>query len=313
MRILITGGSGFVGGRIASFFGDRQKHKIVIGTRQENFRAEQQYAETRFMNWDSTTNLKNACAGIDLIIHTAGLNAGDSAKSPETAYLVNSIYTARLLEAARTSNVKRFIYLSTAHVYNGTMSGEITEETPCKNVHPYAASHRAGEDLVQYYTSKFPAQTVILRLSNGFGPPASVYTPCWKLVINDLCRQIFETGRMQIRSSGLQKRDFIPLTSVCETIGFLSDLNSVPGQSTIYNLSSGVSYSLREMANLIQSRCQSLYQMHPALEIMEPDAVAEQKKLEIRNDKLRTLYSEWKPDTQAEIDSLLAFCRKNFA
>ena len=77
------------------------------------------------------------------------MNAQNCVTDPVAALEVNAVATARLLQAAIRQGAKRFIYLSTAHVYGSSLSGVITEETCPASLCPYAASHRAGEDVVR--------------------------------------------------------------------------------------------------------------------------------------------------------------------
>ena len=73
------------------------------------------------------------------------MNSQDCANDPVAALEFNGVATTRLVSAALSSGVKKFIYLSTAHIYSSPLVGKISEETYPKNFHPYATSHLAGE------------------------------------------------------------------------------------------------------------------------------------------------------------------------
>jgi len=129
MKILITGASGYLGGRISSFFSSMSKYEIILASRRavkipNNFKN----IKVIQINWKDEESISNACKNIDVIIHTAGMNAQDCYINPKEANNVNGIYTARLVENAILNKVKKIIYFSTAHVYNSPLKGIITEE-----------------------------------------------------------------------------------------------------------------------------------------------------------------------------------------
>jgi UDP-glucose 4-epimerase len=144
MRILVIGGFGFVGGRVAKHL-HRAGYSIVLGTRQAYSSPEWlRQAEVVQLHWHDAAALERSCRGVDVVIHAAGMNAQDCAADPVSALEFNGLATARLLAAAIRAGVQRFIYLSTAHVYASPLVGTITENTCPRNLHPYATSHLGG-------------------------------------------------------------------------------------------------------------------------------------------------------------------------
>ena len=147
LRILITGGFGFVGGRLAVHL-NQAGHQIILGSRSlKKIPSWLQKAEVTEVLWHSDNSLESICKNIDIIIQAAGMNANDSAKDPIGALHSNGVATLRLLTAACRAGVKRFVYLSTAHIYADPLVGVISENTCPKNLHPYATSHFAGEQI----------------------------------------------------------------------------------------------------------------------------------------------------------------------
>ena len=106
------------------------------------------------------------------------MNSKECASDPISALLVNGVDTARLVKAASRTNVKKFIYLSTAYVYSSPLDGVITEQTCLKNIHPYATSHLAGEQSVLLANQNQQLERVVFRLSNAFGAPVHKETNC---------------------------------------------------------------------------------------------------------------------------------------
>ena len=193
MQILITGGFGYLGGRLASHL-LHQGFKVFLGTRKSVKSVKEPLAETIpvQMEWANTFSLESATSGIDTVIHAAGMESLACSANPTKALEVNGLNTAMMVKAAVANGVKRFIYISTAHVYRSPMIGDIDETTPTTNLHPYATSKLSGEKVVLYANQIGKIQGVVLRLSNGSGHPVFPDTECWHLILNDLCRQAIE-------------------------------------------------------------------------------------------------------------------------
>lgn len=238
------------------------------------------------MNWSDRGALAAVCTGIDVIIHASGMNAQDSVTSPSEALAFNGLATAHLLDAGCKTRVKRFIYLSTAHVYGSPLEGTITEETCASNLHPYATSHLAGESVVLYATQRAQIEGIVLRLSNAFGAPAHTEANCWMLLVNDLCRQAVNLRSMTLRSTGLQFRDFITLQDLSRVVAHMIDLSNKRIGNGLFNVGSGKSLRVIDMVELIQTRCTEVLGYTP--EIIRPRATESEQgcRLDYRIDKL---------------------------
>ena len=256
MNILITGGLGYIGGRIANYLKEKAPDShIFLATRERNRRLPSwadKFAvlQMNLLDEDSIANcLENR--DIDVIIHLAALNEIDSIKNPELALEVNTKGTYKLLNIANRKKINRFVYFSTFHVYGETSGSVITEETPTSPFHPYAITHRAAEDLVSFFNHYHKMKTLIFRLSNGYGYPMDADINRWTLVFNDLCRQAVTSGRIVLKSSGKQHRDFISLHDVARAVYHF--LFAVPDKwgDGLYNLGGNCSMSILDVAEKI--------------------------------------------------------------
>jgi UDP-glucose 4-epimerase len=312
MRILITGGYGFIGGRLAVHLA-KVGHQIILGTRHSIALPDWlPQAEMLQIVWDDESLLERACDGMDIIIHAAGMNAQDCNADPVAALAFNGVATARFVAAASRASVKKFIYLSTAHVYASPLAGVITEETCPRNFHPYATSHLAGEQAVLSVHSRGELQGIVLRLSNAFGVPMHKDVNCWMLLVNDLCKQAVQTRKLALQSSGLQYRDFIGLTEVCSVAEKLVDSVQLE-QAKVFNVGAGESQSVLEMAKLIQQRCTEMLGFTPELQYKQSGADELYPNLIFRTENLNSLGISWKSQTNTEeIDTLLLFCQSSF-
>jgi len=313
MRVLITGGFGFVGGRVAQHLYE-SGHQLILGSRKSRSTpAWVSGAETVETDWGDDQALAAMCARADVVVHAAGMNAQDSACNPADALAFNGVATAHMLYAACRAGVKRFIYLSTAHVYGSPLKGTITEETCPRNLHPYATSHLAGECAVLYATQRKQIDGVVLRLSNAFGAPVHRDVNCWTLLANDLCRQAVETGRMVLHTSGAQLRDFFPMANVCEVVEHFVTMNDVRYFGSPINVGTGYAISVEAMANLIQQRC---------MEVLNCKTDLNRPHIKDGETAPHFIYCTKKLTEQgiapnicmeSEIDRLLQFCLVNFA
>jgi len=312
MRVLITGGFGFVGGRVAQYLRE-SGHKIILCTRENGESPEWlPLSEVKNVNWNNDVELYKVCQGVDVIVHAAGMNAQACAADPVEAFAFNSVATARLVAAAVRAKVKKFIYISTAHVYGSPLTATITEDTCPRNLHPYATSHLAGEYAVQYASHKGEIQGVVLRLSNAFGAPAHKDADCWMLLVNDLCRQALTARRLVLHSSGLQYRDFVPMEQVCRVIGWLLGDDTAKQFAGIFNVGSGVSQTVLEVAQLIQERCKQVFGFEPELQRPAAAAWEHHEPFHYNGKNLKKAGFQSSLDQIGEIDNLLRFCEELF-
>ena len=263
--ILITGGRGYLGGRLAQYFIQHQSMPVILATRRVDQALAHNLQGCRIVDLDlfNKNRLLEICEGVHTVIHLAAMNAQACALSPEQAPIVNGIGTLNLLNAANAAAVKRFIYFSTAHVYGAPLEGDIDETRVPQPLHPYAISHRLAEDYVHQVCSQSEMSGTILRLSNAVGAPIEKEVDCWMLVVNDLARQIILTREMRFRSSGTIQRDFISIRDLCDAV--LSIVSSRADRfKGIYNLGAGT-INLSDLASLIRSRAEHLFDYSPEI------------------------------------------------
>lgn len=313
-KILITGGFGYIGGRLSQFLATQPEDETLLGTRQL-FTPPSWLPQAKVVqiHWSSPDSLEKICGGVDTIVHLAGMNAQDCAASPVHALEFNAVATGRLLQAAIQQGVKRFLYISTAHVYGSPLKGVLTEETCPTNLHPYATSHRAGEDIVRHANHCRQIEGVVVRLSNAYGAPTHKEANCWMLLVNDLCRQAVTNQRMILQSTGLQRRDFIPLTDVCRAIKYLIELSTDRLDNGLFNLGGCWSPTILEMAQLVADRIHGMTGLKPEILRKIDSNIQPSELLDYQIKKLiGTGFSlNDKHTVNQEIDGLVNFCLCN--
>lgn len=312
--ILITGGLGYVGGRLSDYF---RKHQPAWRLRLLTRRSPKDLpAWTR--GWEIVQGeitcpetLPPAVQGVDTVIHLAALNEVESQQNPRLALEVNGVGTENMLAAAQSAGVRRFIYFSTFHVYGPWATGLITEETPTRPVHPYAITHRLAEDFVNRRRYLNQMQTLILRLSNGYGYPMDGSVDRWMLVFNDLCRQAVTNRRIVLRSSGKQQRDFIALSDVARAVEHFLRLPDSAWRDGLFNLGSGQSWSILQVAKLIVAEFEKRFGGSIAIEV-GPDGSpsGSLSKFQYGIEKLRETGFLLHNEMTAEIQETFAVCER---
>lgn len=248
----------------------------------------------------------------DAVIHLAALNEIDCVKYPSEAIRVNIDETRIILENSIARKIDQFIYFSTAHVYGAPLVGSISEDTITRAVHPYSITHRAAEDYIVAATQQKKIQGTVIRLSNAFGAPVSPHVNRWTLLANDLCRQAVEKGKLTLRSNGCQYRDFICITDVEEVIAKMLT-SPKPLSKIIYNLGSGISMRVIDMADMIIQTAVTVLQKNISLDLPADQIPSREPSL---NYSVRRLLDEGYQianDVNLELERLLQFCSENFA
>jgi len=310
MRILITGGFGYLGGRIAQSLVE-QGHQVTLGSRREHEIPDWlPQAEVVKLVWDDMSVLQAACGNSDVVIHAAGMNAQDCTSDPVSAIEFNGVATARLVQASKMAGVIKFIYLSTAHVYRSPLIGEFTEESCPLNIHPYATSHIAGENAVLYGANDEEGFIgVVLRLSNGIGTPTHKDANCWMLAVNDFCRQTVEGGKIEVNAPRWIKRDFVPISLLCRIINTIVSNSEI--ESTIVNVSSSRTVNLQEMTNIIRKHAKLLLDLKVEIIFKNNELEENRSFLSIANSRLKKMIGI-EAELEDEIGQLLLNCQNWF-
>ena len=313
LKILITGGLGYLGGRIAdSLKRNHPESTIILGTSRkisESPNWAKAFSIVQLNTLDSDSIEKAVSNDIHAIIHLAALNEHDSFNDVKSAWETNTLGTQALLSAASQKQILKFIYFSTFHVY-GDCLGEITEDSPTRPYHPYAATHRAAEDMVRFYQRYKNMNTLALRLSNGFGYPMDSEVNRWTLIFNDLCRQAMTSGEMVIKSSVKQHRDFIALHDVAAAVNHFLLINSEKWDDGLFNLGGDCSFSILEVAKIIATVYEKKYGKPVPIQIAGKDNGERHSPVHFNIDKLKKTGFRLTGNMEKEIEQTLSLCEK---
>ena len=171
MKVLVTGGSGFIGSHVVDKLRDKGVGVRIFGMVIPKYRDDIEYYQGSILDRNT---LGFAMNGIDAVMHLAAIaDVEDVFSEPLKAETINVRGTANVLEAARNSKIKKVIYGSTTWVYSETESDNVDETTPLHAPsHFYTATKLAGEYYCQSYSKLYDLDVTILRYGIPYGPRA---------------------------------------------------------------------------------------------------------------------------------------------
>jgi len=236
MRILITGGAGFIGSHFVRHSLEKHpKHDVVIldkltyAGRTENLHDVMD--SVRFIHGDVCLpgDVDKAMDGCNMVFNFAAESHVDRSITGAGAFVNTNVWgTYVLLEAARRHRIERFIQISTDEVYGSCLNGSFTEDDLANPSSPYAASKASADLLALSYVRTYGLPVLITRSSNNFGPYQYPEKVLPLFITNAL-----EGKPLPVYGDGRNIRDWIYVQDNCAAIDFVSQ-KGTPGE--IYNI-----------------------------------------------------------------------------
>jgi nucleoside-diphosphate-sugar epimerase len=278
-RVLITGARGFIGKYLTTALLKQgaQVTGLTIDTGGKD-------DGVTWVKGDITNpaSIKGIGKEADVIFHLAAIsNVDASIRDPMRTLNTNTLGTACLLDEARTGGVKKFVYISSAHVYGVPQYQPIDESHPLVPREPYAASKIASENIVQAYANAYGLECAILRPFNVFGAGQDT-----SFLIPGVIGQALNGGPIKVGNTE-PLRDFLYVEDCIG--GFMTVAERGSG---IYNIGSGVDHSIASVVEKIRDL------VDPGMQILSDESRKRAGKVEIPRmcadiTKLKAL--GWKP------------------
>lgn len=256
VRVLVTGGAGFIGGHTSSRL-VKEGHEVVVldnmsTGREENLSDVTGRGSLELIKGDIRDNglVEKVAQDIDAIVHLAAIiSVPYSVAHPAETNDVNVNGTLNLLMAAQHAEVSKFIYTSTCAVYGEAEYLPIDEKHPKAPASPYAASKLCSEIYCETFHRAHGLNTTILRPFNIYGPRQE-RNPYAGVIVR-FREQLANNRTLTIFGDGKQTRDFVHVFDVVEAICKCLGSDNARGQ--VLNIGSGRSISVESLAKLMSN------------------------------------------------------------
>lgn len=312
-KVLLTGGFGTLGGRIADELAKNPEIKLRIASREKQSPPTwAPNAEVFCVDFENHNSIKQMLDGATHVVHLAALNDYECRADPKNAELVNVEYTRRIIDQACQLENLRIIYLSTIQVYGNNLTGVTTEISPTNPSDAYSKTHLDAERIVEQAHQSKKIDGVRLRSANGFGSPMTPAAKIWQIIANDLCRQAIENKKLTLKSHGLQFRNFIPFTDVCTAVKHLLEMPVQQIGDGLFNLGAKTPLKIFQMAEIIAARCEAVLGFRPPINKPSEMPSVTPASFEYDSKKLLSTGLVLNNNIENEIDALLKNCKTWF-
>ena len=251
MKYLITGGAGFIGSHIARALLEQGADVRVLDNFSSGKRENLMGLDVEVLEGDlrDASIVTRAVQGVEVIFHEAAfVSVPESMEKPQECLDVNVTGTSMLFEAARKAGVGRVVIASSAAVYGDSDAMPLVENTPLKQLSPYAVSKRIDEMYAELFTNQFGLEVAALRYFNVYGPrqrPDSMYAAAVPIFI----RRMLDNKPITVYGDGGQTRDLINVRDVVQANLLASQHPAAPGQ--IFNVCTGVETRILDLLDIL--------------------------------------------------------------
>ncbi|GHP15645.1 UDP-glucose 4-epimerase [Rhodococcus sp. NKCM2511] len=257
MKLLVTGGAGYVGSVCAAVL-DERGHEVVVVDNLSTGNRDAVPAGVTFVEGDIKDVAAEVLTGgdFDAVLHFAAQSlVGESVVSPDKYWSGNVVTSLALLDAIRSSGTPKLVFSSTAATYGEPEKTPITEDDPTRPTNPYGATKLAIDHAITSYAAAYGLAATSLRYFNvagaykGFGENRVVETHLIPLVLQVALGQrekISVFGTDWPTPDGTAVRDYIHVADLAEAHILAVDA-AQPGRHSIYNLGSGTGFSVDEV------------------------------------------------------------------
>jgi UDP-glucose 4-epimerase len=255
MKILVTGGAGFIGRHLVRSL-LKGKNEIII---YENFSNSTQNEikgikknSVKIIKGDLTNFqlLKNSLKDVDNVIHlAANIDILESIKHPEKSHETNVIGSMNLLRASVINGVSGLVGASSAAIYGDPKTIPVNEKTVPNPVSPYGADKLSMEYYIKAFSNTYNLNSVSLRFFNVYGIGQS---NSYAGVITKFMKKIQNNEPLTIFGDGKNTRDYVYIDDLIQ--GIEKSLKKIKGKrGDTYNIASGRSYSVTELSKILLS------------------------------------------------------------
>ncbi len=250
MKVLVTGGAGFIGSHIAEYFAEAGHTVKILDNLATGFlRNVPHYENIEFIQGDicDSSTVEKVVSEMDYVFHEAALvSVPLSCEIPAEAFQINTLGTLEVLQACVKAGVEKFITASSAAVYGNNPILPKREDMYPEPASPYAISKLDGEYLARMFYESHGLRTTCLRYFNVYGPRQDPKSP-YAAVVPIFLERAKAGKDLVIYGDGLQSRDFVHIKDVVR-----ANAESLEhGDGKVHNVAMGKSVTILELAENI--------------------------------------------------------------
>ncbi len=249
MRVLVTGGSGFIGSHIVEHFQGRAEVRVLddlrSGFRRNLAGLQHEFIQASICDREA---VRTAMQGVDFVFHLAAMiSVPESMQIPIECNAINTTGTLIVLEEAARAKVKKLVFSSSAAIYgNNPVTPKIETMVP-EPKSPYAITKLDGEYYCKMFADEGHLQTTCLRYFNVFGPrqdPKSQYAAAVPIFIE----RALKNEPITIHGDGGQTRDFVYVKDIAAANAFFATQSAATG---VFNVGYGRRMAINDLAVMI--------------------------------------------------------------
>jgi UDP-glucose 4-epimerase len=253
MKVIVTGGAGFIGSHLVEYLSSEGHSVKVIDNfstgRKENLEHVRDKIEIIEGDLNTFEDLHNLIKGNDWVFHLAALaDIVPSIQNPEQYFDANVNGTLKLLQACNKQNISKFIYAASSSCYGIPEKYPTPESTPINPQYPYALTKRMGEELVLHWSNVYKIPAISLRFFNVYGPRSRT-SGTYGAVFGVFLAQKLANKPLTIVGDGSQTRDFTFVTDVVDAM-YISAKSKF--KNKVYNVGSGKTISINQIAKILK-------------------------------------------------------------
>ena len=286
MKVLITGGNGFIGKNLTNELLKKNYKVRVFDNKRENKLPKQ----VEFIQGDlrNKEKVNKATKDIDYVFHKAAVAINRSLEFPEESLDINLKGSFNVFESCLKNKVKKIIFSSSASVYGNPEKLPVKEDDKTNPVTPYCISKLASEYLLKFFSER-GLNYVILRYFNVYGKGQNI-DAFYTSVVDNFIKKVLEGESPEIHGKGNQSMDLINVRDVVK-----ADIMTMESKvnNEIFNVGSGKQTTVKELAELILK----ILDKKSEVKYIDREVIASRRQADIS--KIRKMLG-WEPEVKLE-------------
>ena len=253
MRSLVTGGAGFIGSHLVDLL-VKKGHKVTVldnfSTGRKSHLSHHKSKNVKIVKIDISKNnkLDKYFRGVHYVFHLAGIaDIIPSIANPRKYFDSNVVGTINVIQAAKKTKIKKFIYAASASCYGIPKKFPTKENSTIQPMYPYSFSKWQAEELIMHWSRVYNLPAISLRFFNAYGPRSRT-SGTYGAVFGVFLAQKLAKKPLTVVGNGKQTRDFIYVSDLVQVILKASQSNKV---KKIYNVGGGREVTVNKIAKLI--------------------------------------------------------------